>query len=52
METSKDMLITLIEYFRDEMVKTGVQTGFGSPETVRVSQTLDILIIKYQKLLH
>lgn len=52
METSKDRLIILIEYFREEMVKIGVQTGFGSQETVQVSQILDELIIKYQKLLH
>lgn len=52
MEASRDMLITLIEFFREEMVKIGVQTGFDSPETVQVSQTLDELTIKYQKMLH
>ncbi|MCM3664946.1 aspartyl-phosphate phosphatase Spo0E family protein [Mesobacillus subterraneus] len=52
MDISKEILTMKIELFREEMIKLGLKTGFGSPETVQISQTLDELILKYQEMLH
>jgi hypothetical protein len=52
MEISKENLTIKIELFREEMIKSGLKTGFGSPETVQISQTLDALILKYQESIH
>ncbi|MED4285066.1 aspartyl-phosphate phosphatase Spo0E family protein [Priestia megaterium] len=35
-----------IEYFRNEMVCTGLKEGFSSPKTVEISQNLDALLNK------
>lgn len=52
METTKEILLLKINYYRDELIKTGNSKGFNDPETIRLSQNLDKLIVKYQKLLH
>jgi hypothetical protein len=52
MEMTTENLLLKIEFFRKEMIKLGVSTGFNSPETIQLSQTLDKLILKYQKMLH
>lgn len=38
-----------IEIKRVEMINTAKETGFNSKETVRCSQELDKLVLKYQK---
>jgi hypothetical protein len=52
MEITREVLLLKINYFREELIKTGNSKGFNDPETIRLSQTLDRLIIKYQKLSH
>lgn len=52
MENLKEMLAMDIELFRDEMIRKGLETGFGSSETVQISQILDELILLYQELAH
>ncbi|RSD25423.1 aspartyl-phosphate phosphatase Spo0E family protein [Mesobacillus subterraneus] len=52
MDQSKESLSVKIELFREEMIKSGLKTGFGSPETVYLSQLLDELIMKYQEYVH
>lgn len=50
METAKENLLMTIESYRQEMIKLGVASGFNNPETIKISQMLDTLIIKYQQL--
>lgn len=52
MEVKKELLLLKIEYYRQELIKIGAIQGYCSPETIRLSQNLDKLILKYQKLLH
>lgn len=50
MENAKENLLMTIESYRQEMIKLGVASGFNSPETLKISQMLDKLIIRYQQL--
>ncbi|WP_423991325.1 Spo0E family sporulation regulatory protein-aspartic acid phosphatase [Mesobacillus sp.] len=50
MEAAKENLLMTIESYRQEMIKLGVASGFNSPETIKISQMLDQLIIKYQQM--
>lgn len=50
MELNKESLLMKIEYLRKELLNAGAQRGYGNPETIRISQNLDELILKYQKL--
>jgi hypothetical protein len=52
MEITKEILLLKINYYREELIKTGNSKGFNDPETLRLSQNLDRLIVKYQKLVH
>ena len=52
MDTARENLLITIESYRQEMIQIGASTGFNSPETIRISQMLDQLILKYQQLLH
>ncbi|WP_079506855.1 aspartyl-phosphate phosphatase Spo0E family protein [Mesobacillus jeotgali] len=48
----KEILLFKIEYLKKELITTVNSKGFNDPETIRISQNLDRLIVKYQKLLH
>jgi hypothetical protein len=52
MELRKEILLLKIEYYREELIKVGKNQGFAHSETIRLSQSLDKLIVKYQKLLN
>ncbi|WP_423407823.1 Spo0E family sporulation regulatory protein-aspartic acid phosphatase [Heyndrickxia sp. MSNUG] len=52
MELKKEILLLKIEYYREELIKVGKNHGFAHSETIRLSQALDNLIVKYQKLLN
>jgi hypothetical protein len=52
MEISKEILLLKINYYRAELIRAGNTKGLNDPETIRLSQNLDRLIVKYQKLLH
>lgn len=38
-----------IEQIRNRMIKIGMEKGFNHEETIRLSQELDVLIIKQMK---
>ncbi|WP_247739027.1 aspartyl-phosphate phosphatase Spo0E family protein [Bacillus sp. 165] len=44
-----DKLLLEIKYKREEMIETAFRDGFDSMETIRASQELDVLIVKYQR---
>jgi hypothetical protein len=44
-----DKLLLEIKCKREEMIEAGLNYGFDSMETIRASQELDILIVKYQR---
>jgi ribosomal protein L29 len=46
----EEQLLNLINILKDELIETWVQKGFQHPETIEVSQKLDEVIIRYQKL--
>lgn len=50
MNCRKECLLLLIERMRKRLIKVGTTEGFSSPETIRLSQSLDKMILKYQKL--
>ncbi|WP_379969009.1 Spo0E family sporulation regulatory protein-aspartic acid phosphatase [Ectobacillus sp. sgz5001026] len=45
-----DKLLLEIKVKQREMIEIGLRTGFNSPETLTVSQELDVYIVKYQRL--
>lgn len=47
---TKEQIKTDIEILRKEMVLVGMKNGFGSPNTIIISQKLDVLIFEYQRL--
>nr|WP_263323588.1 aspartyl-phosphate phosphatase Spo0E family protein [Neobacillus sp. Marseille-Q6967] len=47
---SKEQLKLNIENLRKTLIDTGLKQGFNSSTTIRLSQELDNLIFKYQKL--
>ncbi|RSD21118.1 aspartyl-phosphate phosphatase Spo0E family protein [Mesobacillus subterraneus] len=52
MKIKKEILLFKIEYSKKELVNIVHLKGFNDPETIRLSQNLDELIVKYQKLLN
>ncbi len=44
-----DKLLLDIHLKREEMIASGLESGFSSSETLQISQELDMLILKYQK---
>jgi hypothetical protein len=51
MKCRKECLLLVIEHMRKKLIKIGTTEGFSSPETIRLSQNLDKVILKYQKLI-
>ncbi|RSD28661.1 aspartyl-phosphate phosphatase Spo0E family protein [Mesobacillus subterraneus] len=49
MHTEKELLRKKIEDCRRKLIKVATAQGFNSSETIRLSQNLDKLILKYQK---
>ncbi|MCM3651309.1 Spo0E family sporulation regulatory protein-aspartic acid phosphatase [Metabacillus litoralis] len=43
-------LINKIQNLREQMIKIGKEKGLSNPETIKYSQELDVLIMKYQLL--
>lgn len=41
-------LISIIENLREEMIRTSMREGLSSDNTLRLSQTLDEYLVKYQ----
>jgi hypothetical protein len=50
MVTIVERLLSIIEYRRKELTKQGLSRGFHDPTIIKLSQELDKLIYKYQKL--
>lgn len=50
METKKEFLLLKIEYLREELIKVGNEKGFNNSDTIKLSEDLDRLIVKYQRL--
>jgi hypothetical protein len=46
----KEILQGQIEMFREKLYMTSMEYGVNSPETLCISQRLNELILKYQKL--
>ncbi len=52
MDISKEELKSNIETLRSQMIASALENGFTSTKTIKISKKLDILIYKYQKLIH
>lgn len=48
----KHFLEEVIELLRIEMIQVGTEKGLSNPDTILISQRLDIFISEYQKLFH
>jgi len=46
----KECLLLVIEHIRKKLIHVGFKDGYTSKETIRLSQRLDKVILKYQKL--
>jgi hypothetical protein len=42
-------LMIKIEWVREKMISSGMTHGFNSPETIKISQTLDKLLNKLMR---
>ncbi|AYA75854.1 hypothetical protein DOE78_10615 [Bacillus sp. Y1] len=49
-ENDEVYLYIKIELIRGELIYTGMQEGFGSQNTIRISQRLDSYLTIYQRL--
>jgi hypothetical protein len=49
-ENDEVYLYIKIELIRGELIYTGMQEGFGSKNTIRISQRLDSYLTIYQRL--
>jgi hypothetical protein len=49
-ENDEVYLYIKIELIRGELISTGMQEGFGSQNTIRISQRLDSYLTIYQRL--
>ncbi|MFT8322653.1 MAG: aspartyl-phosphate phosphatase Spo0E family protein [Bacillus sp. (in: firmicutes)] len=43
-------LLQIIENLKTKLMKSGITKGLNDPQTLQISEQLDIYIIRYQKL--
>ncbi|WP_082190989.1 aspartyl-phosphate phosphatase Spo0E family protein [Peribacillus loiseleuriae] len=49
-QLKRTVLCKKINMLKNQMIKSGMDNGISSPETIKYSQELDKLIYKYQRL--
>ncbi|WP_353050394.1 aspartyl-phosphate phosphatase Spo0E family protein [Bacillus sp. ISL-45] len=50
MKCRKECLLLIIEHFRKKLIEVGTSEGYNNTKTILLSQKLDKVILKYQKL--